>query len=97
MKPYDDDNATFKYQTRVQATVSPHHKSATLDNTRTTIYIGEYSPLAGTRKVYLALAKNTNPSINKKIGVLSFASAEKPGGEFIDGSLGEVHFLETVL
>ena len=90
---YDDDNANPKDQTRVQATVSPNpQKRATLDDTQPSIYIGEYSTLIGARKVYLALATNTDPSVNKKIGVLNFASAKQPGGEFINGSQAQVRF-----
>ena len=99
-KPHDDDNlkAYPIDQTRVQATLSPDPpKKATLDNTRTTIYVGEYSTLVGARKVYLALALNTDPSVNKKIGVLNFASAKKPGGGFIGGSQAQVRFFKTSL
>ena len=91
-KPYDDDN---KDQTRVQATVSPvPPKKASLDNTQTTIYIREYSTLVGAREVHLTLARNTDLSANKKIGVLNFASAKKPGGGFINGSQAQVRFLK---
>ena len=85
-KPHDIDNATPKDQTRVQSTL--HH------HTRSSIYVGEYSTLVGARKVYLALARNTDPSFNKKIGVLNFASAKKPGGGFINGSQAQVRFLK---
>ena len=94
-KPHDDDNAHPKDQTRVQATVSPDpQKEATLENIQTTIYIGEYSTLVGARKVHLALARNADPSVNKKIGVLNFASAKKPGGGFINGSQAQVRSLK---
>ena len=84
-KPYDED----------QATVAPDpSKRATIDNTQTTIYVGEYSTLVGARKVHIALSRNTDPSVNKKIGVLNFASAENPGGGFINGSQGQVRVLE---
>ena len=66
----------------------------TLDNVQTTIYVGEYSTVFGARKVHFALARNPDPSVNKKIGVLNFASAKKPGGEFIIGSQGQVRFLK---
>jgi Uncharacterized protein conserved in bacteria (DUF2263) len=86
-------NATPKDQTRVQSTVPPDPpKKATFGHTRTSIYIGEYSTLVGARKVHLALARNTNPSVNKKIGVLNFASAKKPGGEFVNGYQAQVRF-----
>ena len=94
-KPHDDGNAKNpKDQTRVQATVPPPvpKKRTTLNSNQTTIYIGEYSTLIGARKVHLALAGNTDPSINKKIGVLNFASAKKPGGGFINGSQAQVRF-----
>ena len=82
-----------KDQTRVQAILSPDSlKEATLDNAQTTIYVGEYSTLVGARKVYLALARNTDQSINKKIGVLNFASAKRPGGGFIRGCQAQVRF-----
>ena len=90
-KPYD---ANLKYRTRFQSTVSPHHpKRATLDNAQTTIYVEECSTLVGARKVHFALARNTDPSLNKKIGVLNFASAKRPGGGFIRGSQAQVRFL----
>ena len=86
---HDDDNDS--YQTRVQASVSPDpQKRVPLDQTQTTIYVGGYSTLVGARKVHFALARNPDPSINKKIGVLNFASAKKPGGEFINGSRSQV-------
>ena len=92
-KPHDDDNASPKDQTRVQATTSPEPpKRATLHNTQTTIYVGEYSTLVGARKVHLALARSTVPPAKKKIGVLNFASAKKPGGGFINGSQAQVRF-----
>jgi Uncharacterized protein conserved in bacteria (DUF2263) len=90
-KPYDDDNATPKDQTRVQSTVSPPKNRAT--NTQTEIYIREYSTLVGARKVFFAFAQNTDPSV-KKVGVLNFGSAKKPGGEFVSGSPDEVRFLK---
>ena len=95
-KPHDIDNATPKDQTRVQSTLSPDPpKKTTLHHhTRSSIYVGEYSTLVGARKVYLALARNTDPSFNKKIGVLNFASAKKPGGGFINGSQAQVRFLK---
>ena len=89
-RPYDDDNANLKYPSRDQGTVYPPKRATTLNNTQTTIYVGEYSTLVGARKVYLALARNANPSVKKKIGVLNFASAKNPGGEFIKGSQGQV-------
>ncbi|KAF8802626.1 hypothetical protein BYT27DRAFT_7196565 [Phlegmacium glaucopus] len=49
------------------------------------ICIGEYSTLVGARKLHLALASSADPSLNKKIGILNFASSKKPGGEFISG------------
>ena len=97
-KPDNDDNANPKVQTRVQATASPYgpdpQRKATLHNTQTPIYIGEYSTLVGARKVYRELARNTDPSINKKIGVLNFASAKKPGGGFIVGCQAQVRFVK---
>ena len=95
-KPHDDDNATPKDQARAQSTLSPDPpKKTTLHHhTRNSIYIGEYSTLVGARKVYLALARNTDPSFNKKIGILNFASALQPGGGFINGSHGQVRFLK---
>ena len=99
-KLYDDhdDNANLKYQTRVQGTVSPDpQKRATPDNTQTTIYIGEYSTLFGARKVHLLLARNTDPPLNKKIGVLNFASAKEPCGGFINEPQGQVRFLNFLL
>ena len=95
-KPHDIDNATPKDQTRVQSTLSPDPpKKITLHHhTRSSIYVGEYSTLVGARKVYLALARKTDPSFNKKFGVLNFASAKKPGGGFINGSQGQVRFLK---
>ena len=84
-KSYDDDNADLKYQTRVQGT---------LDDTQTTIYVGDYSTLVGARRVHFALARKTDQSVNKKIGVLNFASAKKPGGRFTNGSQGQVRFLK---
>ena len=94
-KPHDIDNATPK-DYRVQSTLSPDPpKKTTLHHqTRSTIYIGEYSTLVGARKVYLALAGKTDLSSNKKIGVLNFASAKKPGGGFINGSQAQVRFLK---
>ena len=86
-KPHDDDKANPKDQTRVQATASQ-----ILDDTQTTIYVREYSTLVGARKVHLTLA-GTDPSTNKKIGVLNFASAKKPGGGFLDGSQAQVRFI----
>ena len=59
-------------------------------NKPTEIYIGEYSTLAGARKLHLALA--TDPDSNKKIGVLNFASAKKAGGGFQNGSQAQVRF-----
>ena len=93
-KPYD---VNPKDQTRVQATVSSVPQTrATLDDTQTPIYIGEYSTLVGARKVYLALARNTDPSINKKIGVLNNAPERRPGGEFINGSQAQVGFFNIL-
>ena len=94
-KPHDDDNKNPKDQTRVQVTVSPDPPiKATLHNTHSssTIYVGEYSTLVGARKVYLALGRNPDPFVDKKIGVLNFASAKKPGGDFINGCQGQVRF-----
>ena len=92
------DNVIPKDQPRVQAPVSPDPppppKKPTFYHTRSTIYVGEYSTLIGARKVYLALARNTDPTFNKKIGVLNFASAKKPGGGFINGSQGQVRFIK---
>ena len=93
-KPHDVGNATPKDRIRAQSTLSPDppKKTTPHHHTRNSIYIGEYSTLVGARKVYLALARNTDPSFNKKIGVLNFASAKKPGGEFINGSQAQVRF-----
>ena len=93
-KPHDIDNATPKDQTRVQSTLSPDPPKKITLHHRTRIYVGEYSTLVGARKVYLALARSKDPSFNKKIGVLNFASAKKPGGGFINGSQGQVRFLK---
>jgi hypothetical protein len=101
-KSHDDDNANPKVQTRVQATVSPDPpKRATHVNAHNTaifigkIFIGEYSTLVGARKIHLALARR--PSIaNKKIGVLNFASAKKPGGDFMNGSHAQVRFFKKL-
>ena len=82
--PHDDDSTGLKDQTRVQATIN---------NAQTTIYIGEYSTLVGARRVHLALARDADPSVNMKVGVLNFASAKKPGGGFINGSQAQVRFL----
>ena len=92
-KPHDDDNATPKDQTQAQSTVSPDPPK----KTRSTISVGEYTTLVGARKVHFALARNTDPSFNKKIGVLNFASAKNRGGGFINGSQGQVRFFETSL
>jgi hypothetical protein len=98
-KPHDDHDANPEDQTRVQATTSPDsQKSATPDNTQTSIYVGEYSTLVGARKVHLSLARNTDLSVDKKkIGVLNFASAKKPGGGFISGSQAQVCFYKLTL
>ena len=97
-KARDDDNANSKVQTRNQAIVSPDPKKrATLINSqRTSIFIGEYSTLVGARKIHLALAGNPDRS-NKKIGVLNFASAKKPGGGFFNGSQAQVRFFKKLL
>ena len=90
-KLYD---ANLKYRTGVQATVPPDPpKNATLDNIQTTIYVGEYSTLVGARRIHFSLARETDPSVNKRNGVLNFASAKIPGGEFMIGSQGQVRFL----
>jgi hypothetical protein len=89
-KPNDDENVNPKDQTRVQATVPPVPQKRVSDDTP--IFIGEYSTLIGARKVYLALASNPSAN-NKKIGVLNFASAKKPGGGFVNGSQAQVRFL----
>ena len=95
---HDDDNANSKYRTRVQATVPPNPPNrATLDNTQTKIYIGDYSTLFGARKIHFALARNPDPFIDKKIGVLNFASAKKPGGEFINGARSQVRISLSVI
>ncbi|KAF8802628.1 hypothetical protein BYT27DRAFT_7112061 [Phlegmacium glaucopus] len=60
------------------------------------VCIGEYSTLVAARKVYVALASNPNPFSNKKIGVLNFASAKKPGGGFINGSQGQERSIARV-
>jgi hypothetical protein len=95
-KPYDDDNlnATPKDRTRVQSTVSPPENRAanTLDNTQTKIYIRGYSTFVAARKLFHFFAQDTDPSFNKKIGVLNFGSAKIPGGEFISGSQDQVRF-----
>ena len=91
-RPYDDNNANPKYPSRDQGTVYPPKRATTLDNTQTTIYVGECSTLVGARKVYLALAINADPSVKKKIGVLNFASAKNPGGRFMNGYQNQVRF-----
>ena len=96
----DYDNANPKNQTRVQVTASPdvpQKATLRLDSAPTPIYVGEYSTLVGARKVYLALPRNTDPSINKKIGVLNFASAKRPGGGFIIGCQAQVRLFYTFL
>jgi hypothetical protein len=82
----------LKNQTRVQSIAPTPQKRTTLDNTHTPIFVGEYSTLVGARKVYLELARNTDPSVNKKIGILNFASAKRPGGGFIVGCQAQVRF-----
>ncbi|KAF8800263.1 hypothetical protein BYT27DRAFT_6840668 [Phlegmacium glaucopus] len=75
-----DDNSNSKAQAQVEAPIPPN---PTRD---ATIWLGEYSTLVGARKIHLALASSPDSSPNKKIGILNFASAKKPGGEFINGS-----------
>jgi hypothetical protein len=62
-------------------------------NRPTKIFVGEYSTLVGARRAHVAFATQLDSSANKKIGVLNFASAKKPGGGFINGSQAQVRFL----
>ncbi|KAF8800269.1 hypothetical protein BYT27DRAFT_6840744 [Phlegmacium glaucopus] len=73
-----DDNSNPKAQAQAEVPIPPNPTADSI------ICIGEYSTLFGARRVHFALAPD--PSPNKKIGVLNFASAKKPGGGFINGS-----------
>ena len=90
-KPHNDDIANPEDRDNVSPD-SP--KKVTHDNTQTTIYVGDYSTLVGARRVHFSLARKTDPSVNKKIGVLNFASAKKRGGGFMNGSQAQVRFLK---
>ena len=85
-KKIDDNSNPI---TQDQSTV-PSDSQSLASPGDTPIYIGEYSTLFAARKVHFGLASNLDSSASRKIGVLNFASAKKPGGGFINGSQAQV-------